>query len=251
MKHAGLGSPSKLGLLVKCQYWPVALFGRGFTLDEYNDKYNSLPQKVNEYAMEGTRAHTALEDRLNGRPSTVKLNARSRQNVDEALEYIRAIGAVMVTEQRVKWSDYIWGTSDVCIYHESTEHLDVIDFKNGSGVGVTAEDNYQIGAYGAAAIFKTPGYVHSVGLWIVQPSHPQGNSCSRWRTDPVTLFDLMMECEAALADIPTAEANPGTHCDSGFCPARDQCQHYQPKEARGVKKADIDSYLNYLQSKQT
>ena len=118
------------------------------------------------------------------------------------------------------------GTADCIQIGEGV--LWVTDYKNGSGIPVSAEDNPQMKLYalGALALYR-PFYgdtLHTVRMTIEQPAL---NNISTWET---TREDLeawgrdVVAPAAALAWAGEGEPNPGEWCKSHFCPVRAACR---------------------------
>ena len=134
-------------------------------------------------------------------------------------------------ESRVDYSDWApegFGTADCLII--SADRLCVVDYKNGAGVDVPAEDNSQMKLYALGALkLYAPIYgdsIQTISLSIVQP-HAGG--VKRWET---TREDLMFWGKhtvwprAQLAFHGEGTPKPGECCEKTFCPMRHQCRAY-------------------------
>lgn len=130
-------------------------------------------------------------------------------------------------EQRVDYSDVApggYGTTDCIMIGGDT--LTVVDYKNGAGVAVEAENNSQLMLYawGAYRSYRAI-YLDSikrVSLVIVQP-HAGG--VKRWETSLDDLVDwlaLTVKPTAELAAKGEGEFSPGGWCR--FCPAKAECR---------------------------
>jgi len=104
----------------------------------------------------------------------------------------------------------------------------VTDYKNGSGIPVSAVENPQMMLYGLAAlILYRPLFgdtIHTVRTTIVQPAL---NSVSDWeisRAELETWGRDKVAPIAALALKGEGELNPGEWCKSHFCPVRHKCR---------------------------
>lgn len=203
------------------------------------------------YAARGTAAHALGEEALrNGYDPIAEIGATVNVDghditVDETM--VRALrvyvaevkartgeGAWWALETRVTLDPYwrdgtrppvpAFGTADCISYHENAMHLDVIDYKNGSGVFVDAFENPQLFYYAAGALLFAPGPVATVDLTIVQPN-VRGKD--HVRTYQTTAVDVLMWVEdtlkpaIALATTPDAPLSAGKHCQ--FCPAERDC----------------------------
>ena len=128
------------------------------------------------------------------------------------------------------WSDQdrpavsAFGTADTLVYHGATQHLDVIDYKNGAGVFVDVADNPQLNYYAAGGLLEVPGPVLTIDLVIVQPNV---RGTEKIRVHRTTALDVLMWVEEVLkptigeAMRPGARITGGKHCR--FCPARPVC----------------------------
>lgn len=118
--------------------------------------------------------------------------------------------------------ELFYGTSDAIRLYTKHRHLDVIDYKNGAGVVVEAENNPQLSYYGVGVLntFDLWDDVDEVTLWIVQPNgfHYAG-PVRPWSTTPDNLRrwtdeTLVPAMDRALA---SRDTKSGEHCR--FCPA--------------------------------
>ena len=117
-----------------------------------------------------------------------------------------------------------FGTADAGIYHAYSQHLDVVDYKNGAGVFVDVTDNPQLFYYAAGMLLEVPGPVLTVDFVIVQPNI---RGQDKIRVHRVTALDVLIWVEDVLkptigeAMRPGARISAGKHCQ--FCPARAGC----------------------------
>lgn len=259
-QHAGIASPSKLSLLVRCQHWPRLVIDPYYQkavdrwdFNKWNEEWNkAAPDTSNKYTLEGQKAHRLLEmlaessllatgrerteaeyDEFEGYYAT--LAPRTIQNVEFAIDFLveymmmhRVQPANIWLERRVRWSPRVWGTADITMWHDGI--LNVMDFKNGSGVAVDAVNSFQLAAYGGGAFHTIKHPVDKIHLWIIQPSHPTDKRIQKWETDLVDIFDMMQEVDEVCDNL---GSNPvaGPHCDSYFCPARKICDAYLEQSA--------------------
>lgn len=129
-------------------------------------------------------------------------------------------------ETRVDYSEYApggFGTADCIMIGEG--RICIIDYKNGAGVPVEAEDNSQMMLYGLGALkVYAPIYgdsIKSVLLAIVQPN---AGGVKTWETTVDTLRGWGKEVvipAAELAAVGEGEFCAGDWCR--FCPAKAQC----------------------------
>lgn len=204
------------------------------------------------YAATGTLAHEMIEGAVRSGNDTVVLDKVGPvlrdghfievdqdfvAGVNVMLDYFYDISALADwndVEFRVDLADYfpvspavpVFGTVDAAVLAGQT--LEVVDYKNGSGITVSAVENPQLMFYGAGALAQLPAAerdrVTHIRLTIVQP-HGQGVSPIRsWETSVV---DLLMWVDEVL--VPGVEACardqaplvPGTWCR--FCPVVHAC----------------------------
>lgn len=130
-------------------------------------------------------------------------------------------GAYTLADQEDENEGY--GTADCILIGGET--LQVIDFKYGKGVPVSAEGNPQLALYalGAYEMYKTLYPIERVKLSIVQPRLSDG--ASEWDT---TISELLawgeyVKRQAALALEGEGEYHPGEQ-QCRFCRARAQCR---------------------------
>lgn len=120
----------------------------------------------------------------------------------------------------------MYGTADFVAYDPESKQLEVVDYKNGSGVVVEALGNKQLRYYGlGAALSLGKGkQIDTVRMTIIQPraEHPDGPI----RSETVSYFELL-DFAGELLDAarktlaPDAPLTPGSHCR--FCPASAVC----------------------------
>lgn len=131
-------------------------------------------------------------------------------NVQEYVDYVRALGGEQHYEQAVDYGEWVeggFGTSDAIVYKDCT--LYVIDLKYGKGLQVFAEGNEQAQLYALGALeewqFLT---VEKVVIVIVQP---RLDHIDEWETTPEQLYKFgeyaSQQAEACMDE--TAERVPG------------------------------------------
>ena len=103
----------------------------------------------------------------------------------------------------------------------------MVDYKNGSGVPVEAEENSQMKLYALGALDTyRPIFgdsVHAVHLSIVQPN---AGGIKEWDTAVEALLawgEKVVKPAAALAWAGQGDYCPGPWCESSFCPAKARC----------------------------
>lgn len=144
---------------------------------------------------------------------------------DYILEQIKYPDAVVLLEQRVDFSPWVpegFGTADCIIIQGAT--MDVIDYKYGKGVTVSAVENSQEKLYGLGAL-NDYGFacdVEKIRLHIYQP---RLNNIS---VDELSDYELLGWAEktvkptAAKAAKGKGNYSPGEHCR--FCPHAGRCR---------------------------
>lgn len=210
------------------------------------------PRTDTVYTREGTLAHAVCE--LKGRRKFLGLATRSfnaelkklkadelwQEEMDgytdawiEALEEIAGEYDVLphvALEVRVDFSEYVpdgFGTADCLMIGDiaGVTTLNVIDFKYGKGVAVSAEENPQMMLYALGALLDYSQIydIEAVRMTIVQPrirSEPDG-----WELDANTLLawaNVVVEPAARLAIKGGGEFAEGDWCR--FCAIRGSCR---------------------------
>ncbi|MBR1780475.1 MAG: DUF2800 domain-containing protein [Oscillospiraceae bacterium] len=209
-----------------------------------------IPDKTSEYAEAGRVAHAIAE--LKARryflePMSARTyNARLKKlradphydkgmdaSTDAYLEYLQSLAMSfgetapsVALEIRVEYDDIApdgFGTSDCIMVTPDT--LCVIDYKNGAGVPVEAENNSQmmLYAWGALRLYGPiyGGSIQTVRMAIVQPN---AGGVKEWSLSVVNLYRWAEEVAkpaAKLAYSGAGDAKPGDWCR--FCPAKAQC----------------------------
>jgi hypothetical protein len=192
------------------------------------------PNEGTEFTREGTIAHEVaegwarygvgfLEEEQRG--ITKEMVECAQGYRDYIQEQLQSDNATVLLEQRVDFSPWVpdgFGTADCIIIQGKT--MDVIDYKFGKGVAVSAQDNPQMKLYGLGALndFGFAYDVETVRLHIYQP---RLNNIS---VDEIPVGKLLAWAEMVVK--PTAEKaaqgkgkhNPGEHCR--FCPHAGRCR---------------------------
>lgn len=192
-----------------------------------------------EYTREGTLAHEVAEivvrEHLAGRHPTLEnylwpegVTAEMIQCAEAYWDYIQELihddNAVVLLEQRLDFSPWVpggFGTGD-CIIIQGNR-LDVVDFKFGKGVAVSAEANSQMGLYGLGALndFGDIYEIHEVGEHIFQP-RLNNISAEVLEVEALRFWgDKVVKPIAKQAAEGKGEAHSGEHCR--FCPHAGQC----------------------------
>lgn len=208
----------------------------------------TLPDTTSESAKKGTLAHEIAELKLRKQfvepMGPRKFNTAMKKfredplyesemeaHTNAYLEYVQAIvhafnsPPYVAIEKRVDLSTYVpesFGTSDCIII--GGRQLHVIDYKNGQGVPVPAENNPQMMLYalGALQAYSMLYEIETVHMAIVQPK--VWEQPSEWSLPAAELlaWGESIKPIATKAFNGEGEYVVGEHC--GFCRARDTCR---------------------------
>lgn len=210
-----------------------------------------FPGTTSEAAREGTLAHELCELKLRRyitamtpaekRKHTAEVNAIKKKELyqpemdghtDAYVDTIKAIALGfkekphIVVEQRLDLTEWIpdgFGTADCILVSGSV--LQVVDFKYGKGVPVSAEHNPQMMLYalGAYAAYSMLYGISTVRMTIVQPR--LSVEADTWETsiDDLLSFGDVVKVKAALAIKGEGKYNPGPE-QCRFCRAKAQCR---------------------------
>lgn len=190
-----------------------------------------------EYTREGTLAHEVAEmiasRRLKpedivvggaGNPVTQEMTHCAGGYADYIQEQTKTDTAAVLLEQRVDYSPWApegFGTADCIIIQGDT--MDVIDYKYGKGVAVSAEDNPQMKLYALGALndFGFSCDVKNVRLHIYQP---RLNNVSVYELTAEELLRWGEEIKpiAKKAAQGKGKHSAGEHCR--FCPHAGRCR---------------------------
>lgn len=209
------------------------------------------PNKDTAYTKAGTLAHAIAE--LKARKHFVEpmsartFNSRLKKlkedpaydpgmdaSTDLYLEHLKQLAMAfsappfVALETKVDYSHIApngFGTADCIMIAEGKMHI--VDYKNGAGVPVEAEDNPQMMLYGLGAL-KVYGPIYGdsireIYLHIVQPNAGGVKSWSLTRED-LEKWGESIKPIAALAAEGKGEYTPGPWCDAAFCPAKATCR---------------------------
>ena len=199
--------------------------------------------KGSDYAAEGTDAHTLCEYRLKqalGIPTEDPIENLSWYNeemeecaagyaayVVELLETAKQTCSdpVVMIEQRVDFSRWVqegFGTADCILIADGV--LNIVDYKHGKGVEVSAEGNTQLSLYslGALEIFDGIYDIDRVCVHIFQPRKSNVVSSMMDKADLYQWADTELTEKAQLAYEGQGSFSCGEWCR--FCKAKAECR---------------------------
>ncbi len=144
---------------------------------------------------------------------------------------------VLLVEQRIDYERFVkggFGTADCIIVADDT--LNVVDFKYGLGVEVSAKGNSQMRIYalGALEIFDLLYDIRRVRMTIYQPRKANISSDEISRDDLYEWAETVLKPAAEEADAGTGEFHAGEWCR--FCKARYSCRE------RAKKNLELAAY---------
>ena len=188
------------------------------------------PSTGTEFTREGTLAHEVAEQIARGKPVDPygEITREMIQCAEAYRDYIQELitddNAVVLLEQRLDFSPWVpdgFGTGD-CIIIQGNR-LDVVDYKYGIGVAVSAENNSQMMLYGLGALndFGDIYEIHEVGMHIFQP-RINNVSSEVLEVEALRFWgDKVVKPIAELAAQGKGDYCSGEHCR--FCPHAGQC----------------------------
>lgn len=199
--------------------------------------------KGSDYAAEGTDAHALCEFRLKqalGIPAEDPIENLSWYNeemeecaagyaayVVELLEIAKQTCAdpVVMIEQRVDFSRWVkegFGTADCILIADGV--LNIVDYKHGKGVEVSAEGNTQLSLYslGALEIFDGIYDIDTVRMTIFQPRKSNISAYEMDKADLCEWADTELTRKAQLAYEGQGDFSCGEWCR--FCKAKAECR---------------------------
>lgn len=199
--------------------------------------------KGSEYAQEGTDAHSLCEHKLKvllgmeTADPTEGLSFYSEEMEQCACDYAAYVlelveeakktckDPVVLIEQRLDFSRFVaegFGTGDCVLIADGT--LDVVDYKHGKGVEVSAVDNPQMMLYalGALELFDGIYDIDTVRMTIFQPRRENISVCVMAKDDLLQWAYNELIHKAKLAYEGGGEFSCGDWCR--FCKAKAVCR---------------------------
>ena len=203
----------------------------------------NYPDKGSDYAAEGTDAHTLCEYRLKlalGIPTKNPIEDLGWYNeemeecaaaytayVMELVEAAKQSGSTptVLIEQRVDFSRWVesgFGTADCIVI--ANRILNIVDYKHGQGVEVSAVDNSQMKLYalGALEIIDYLYDIEEIQMTIFQPRKSNVSVDRISRDDLLEWADGELTQQAQLAFEGKGEFSCGEWCR--FCKAKAECR---------------------------
>lgn len=199
--------------------------------------------KASVFAMEGTSAHELCEYKLrsalgmeaeNPTENLDFYNTEMEECAEDYATYILGLvekaketcsDPVVMVEQRVDFSRYVpegFGTADCIIIADET--LNIVDYKHGKGVEVSAEDNPQMKLYalGALELFDCLYDISKVQMTIFQPRLSNVSVFVMDKADLLNWANDELTAKAELAFEGKGELCCGEWCK--FCKAKANCK---------------------------
>lgn len=182
------------------------------------------------FTREGTLAHEVAEQiaRYGKCPVSEEYTDEMREHAyayrDYIEEQVTTDQPLIMYEQRVDFSPWVpdgFGTADCIIIQGET--MDVIDYKYGKGVEVSAVDNSQMKLYGLGA-WNDYGFAYDIKMIRLHIFQPRlGNvSVFALSIDELLAWGETVKPIAAQAAEGKGEYAPGEHCR--FCPHAGRCR---------------------------
>ncbi len=203
----------------------------------------SIPEATSPYAQEGTDCHElcaylvekALGKDVADPTDTLSYYSQEMQNcAEEYRDYVleqlvntkkHCPDPIIFIEQRLDFSRWVengFGTGDCVIVADDV--LQIIDYKHGLGVLVSAENNSQMMCYalGALEIFESLYDINEISMTIFQPRRENISTFSIKKEDLLDWAKNVLSPIAKLAYEGKGEFKAGDHCQ--FCKAKATCR---------------------------
>ena len=199
--------------------------------------------KGSDFAAEGTDAHSLCEHKLKAAlgmetqyptENLTWYNAEMEDCANGYAAYVMELLAaarettsdpVVLVEQRLDYSEYVkegFGTGDCLIIADGT--LNIIDYKHGRGVEVSAIENPQMKLYalGALGLFDSIYDIDTVTMTIYQPRLSNISVFTISRDELLEWAEIVLRPTAELAYDGGGEYHCGEWCQ--FCKAKADCR---------------------------
>ena len=208
-----------------------------------------------DYAAQGTDAHTLAEykvlEMLGKHPKDPRdglkyLDAEMEECTDQYAAYVAEVltevkedckDPIVMVETQVDFSTWVpegFGTADCIIVGNGILHI--IDFKYGTGVEVSAENNPQLSCYALGAVDMLDDLygIDAVAMTIFQPRRENVSEWVLCKGELIDWAEKTLRPAAELAAKGEGEFKCGEHCR--FCKARHECR------ARAAAQMDLMKY---------
>lgn len=199
-----------------------------------------MPDEISAYAAEGTLAHenaayklsVAFKAQLSGEVPPVPQVADTEMldYVDQYTKYVSELiqdNSILFVEQKVDYSEYTgvagsMGTADCIVINGDT--LNVVDFKYGMGVPVSADNNSQMMLYalGAYWLLSDVYDINSVNMSIFQPRIHNISSTQMSVKELLDWANKVLKPKALEAFTGSSDYKCGKWCQ--FCRAKCVCR---------------------------
>lgn len=186
------------------------------------------PSTSTAYTREGTVAHEVAEVIASGGLVTIGdgITAEMIRCAENYRDYIQGLcrpETVMLLEQRLDMTPWVpdgFGTGDCILL--TGDVMDVIDYKYGQGVPVSAEKNSQLMLYGLGAMHEF-GFVYDVKHIRLHIFQPRISNVSVYEisADDLLTWGCYAKAQANLAYTGGGVQAAGEHCR--FCPHAGRC----------------------------
>lgn len=214
-----------------------------------------MPDVSSGFAAEGTEAHAVAEFLLKSalgmetedpRENLTYYNAEMQEHAEDYRDYVMELveeakqktkDVIVLVEQCVSYERFVsggFGTADALVIADGV--LNVIDFKYGLGVEVSAVENPQMRIYaiGALEIFDALYDIDTVQMTIYQPRKANISIDSISRDDLYDWAENVLKPAGIAADEGTGEFHTGEWCR--FCKAKHICRE------RAKKNLELAAY---------
>lgn len=206
----------------------------------------AYPNQSTAFTREGTLAHEVAELIASGQncpPENEDITPEMVHCAEAYRDFIQELvkdeSAIVLFERRVDFSPWVpdgFGTAD-CIIIQGTR-MDVVDYKYGQGVSVSAVANPQMMLYGLGAL-NDYGFIYdvqTVGLHIFQPRMNNVSDYELSASDLVAWGNAQVQPTAAQAAKGEGDMAAGEHCR--FCPHAGRCPELARSCALIVETSD-------------
>ena len=219
----------------------------------------AYPNEGTDFTREGTLAHEVAEWIASGRSKDHGLDKGLDEGIaaemvecaqnyrDYIQEQIKDDNAVVLLEQRVDFSPWVpdgFGTADCIIIQGNT--MDVIDYKYGKGVMVSATDNPQMMLYGLGAL-NDFGFVYDIETVRMHIFQPRLNNISVYEMCAGKLrawAEMVVKHTAEKAAKGEGDYKAGEHCR--FCPHAGRCRELTNTCTEHIRAHGFEASLEVL-----